>query len=66
MLITRKSIVSGKVVTKEIDITDEQMLAYTQGKVIQEAMPNISPDEREFILTGITPEEWRELFTEDA
>jgi len=65
MLITRKSVVSGKVVTKEIDVTDAQMLAYTQGEVIQKAMPNISPDEREFILTGITTEEWRELFTED-
>ena len=29
---------------------------------IQDAFPFLKPSEREFILTGITPEEWLEIF----
>ena len=28
-------------------------------------MPHLTPGEREFILTGITDEEWDELFAEE-
>jgi hypothetical protein len=40
----------------------EQLRAWEQGTLIQNAMPNISPADREFIKTGITPEEWEESF----
>jgi hypothetical protein len=26
-----------------------------------DAFPNLSPGEREFILTGVTPQEWQQL-----
>jgi hypothetical protein len=29
---------------------------------VQNAMPHLSADEREFIMTGITPTEWDEMF----
>jgi hypothetical protein len=29
---------------------------------VQNAMPNLSADEREFIMSGITPTEWDEMF----
>lgn len=61
MLITRTSPLSGEVVIRDIAVTQEQLLRWQKGEMIQDAMPNISPDEREFILTGITPEEWRVL-----
>jgi hypothetical protein len=32
------------------------------GKLIQDAMPELSADEREFVKTGITGEEWDQLF----
>jgi hypothetical protein len=34
---------------------------------IQDIMPNVSVDDREFIMTGYTPEDWAYLFpdTED-
>lgn len=35
---------------------------WQSGVVIQEAFPYLTEDEREFILTGITPEEWSEMF----
>lgn len=46
----------------EIDVTPEQMTAWQNGELIQNAMPNLTADEREFIMTGITPEVWDEIF----
>ena len=62
MKITRKSPFSGKINTREISITQKQLDDWNSGTLIQKAMPNISPDDREFIMTGITPEEWYNLF----
>ena len=59
MLVNRTSILSGKVREMDLDITPAQLELYeVHGVLIQEAFPNLSPDEREFIMTGITPEEW--------
>lgn len=58
MKITRKSILSGTIRTLDIDVTDEQMVAWRSGELIQKAMPHLSDDDREFIMTGITPDEW--------
>lgn len=62
MLITRTSPFSGKTTTREIPVTEEQLALWNNGTVIQNAMPNISADDREFLMTGITPEEWEEVF----
>ena len=61
MKVTRTSPFSGKTNTIEVDITMDQYDAWLAGTLIQNAMPNLTPDEREFIMTGITPEEWAEL-----
>jgi hypothetical protein len=63
--ITRKSMMSGKVRTLDIPVTQEQLDAWQRGELIQAAMPNISPDDREFIMTGITREEWDGTFMDD-
>lgn len=59
MKIERRSMLTGKVATMEIDITQEQYESWYWGAPIQVVMPNVSADEREFIITGITPEEWK-------
>ena len=66
MIIERQSIVSGKVYQMELDITQQQLNDFFNGRLglIQEAFPNLSIDEREFIISGIHPIEWRELFGE--
>ena len=64
MQITRKSPFSGKTNTREIDVTEDQLAAWHGGLPIQQAMSNLSADDREFIMTGITPEEWAETFPE--
>ena len=65
MLIERKSMVSGKVHAMDLDVTQEQIAAWNSGMYIQDAMPQLSDDEREFMMTGITPEEWDATFGED-
>lgn len=62
MEITRTSIFSGITRTKELDITEDEMLNYMNGTLIQEAFPNLNEDDREFILTGTTAEEWDQMF----
>ncbi len=65
MLITKKSVLTGVIREREIDVTDEQLELWNSGVLIQYAMPHLSPDDREFLMTGITPEEWDETFGED-
>jgi len=63
MKITRKSMFTGKVQTMDIDVTQEQLDAFFKGgALIQNAMPNVPPELREFIMTGVTPEEWDVVF----
>mgnify|MGYP003653009749 FL=1 len=61
MLIKRTSRISGKTTTMEINVTAEQILEWYEGALIQDAMPHLTPDEREFIKTGITPDEWNNM-----
>lgn len=60
MRIQKVSELTGKVNTMEIPATEEQFLAWRNGVLIQNAMPNCTPEQREFVMTGITPEEWKE------
>ena len=62
MLITRQSAFTNNVHTMDIDVTQEQLSAWESGTLIQNAMPHLSADEREFIMTGITPQEWEDAF----
>ena len=66
MLITKKSPFTGKINTLEINVTPEQLDNYYQSsEVIQRALFWLTPDEREFIMTGITPDEFPEPPPED-
>ncbi len=58
MQITRRSPFSGEHNTMEIAVTQAQLDNWSRGALIQDAMPNLTADEREFIKTGITPDEW--------
>lgn len=64
MEITRTSVFTGKTQTKEIPCTPEQYDAWQGGKLIQQAMPDVSPDDREFLMTGCDEAEWNTLFGE--
>ena len=62
MKITRTSQATGITRDMELDITDEQILKYESGESIKKAFPNLTPSEREFIMTGITEDEWKDIF----
>lgn len=62
MIVKNKSQISGKDYVMDLDITIEQIEAYYKGALVQDAFPNLSPAEREFIKTGITPGEWDQVF----
>ena len=65
MQIVRTSRLTGNTSAMNINITQAQLAAWVDGSLIQDVMPDISADEREFIMTGITPDEWNAMFGED-
>ena len=60
--VTKKSIISGKTNTMELDITQEDLDRYEQvsGLLVQAVFPQLSSSEREFLISGITPTEWND------
>jgi|TARA_R110001632_G_scaffold127569_1_gene241344 hypothetical protein len=58
--ITRRSPLTGKTNTMRLDLSEGALHAWKGGMLAQDAMPNLSADEREFVMTGITPYEWEE------
>jgi hypothetical protein len=62
MRITRKSLMSGKVHSMEIAVNPAELDAYHAGQTnIQDVLPKLKAARREFITTGITPDEWASL-----
>ena len=65
MKITRVSPFSNKKTTLDIDVTARQIASWEKGELIQDAMPNLTAGEREFIKLGVTPDEWDDIFGVD-
>ena len=62
MKITKRSPFTGKVNTLDIPVTQEQLDNWRNGELIQNAMPNLTASQREFIMTGILDDsEWDEM-----
>jgi len=66
MQFIRKSMLSGVVRTRDIDVTEEEYDRWRSGVLIQRAMPHLSSVDREFIMTGITEEEWNAEMKEEV
>lgn len=66
MNITRTSLYSRITRTLDLPVTEAQLDAWASGELIQNAFPDLSPDDREFLKTGITAEEWEQLYKEDV
>ena len=65
MKITRRNIITGKVGEMDLDVTAEEMSAFIKGEYVQRAFPRLNAGEREFMLNGILPEDWDEMFPEE-
>lgn len=70
MQVTKTSLLTGKTHTLELDITQEQFEESQRSigmrRHMQDIVPHLSPDDREFLMTGTTAEEWNTVFPEDA
>ena len=62
MKITRVSIITNKLHEMDLPITEEQYARWKRGALVQDVFPGLTPDQREFILSGITAEEWAGAF----
>ena len=62
MLVSKKSSISGKINSMELPITEAQLEAHQNGGFAQDVFPTLSAEEREFLISGITPNEWNEMF----
>lgn len=65
MIIERTSKLTGVTRSMDIPVTTEQLSRWREGELIQVAMPDLTSSEREFLMTGITPEEWDTYFGEN-
>lgn len=69
MKITKISQLTGKEHTMDIDVNQYEMIRienrFHSKELIQNIVPNLSMSEREFLMTGITSEEWDNTFGED-
>ena len=61
MIITKTSPLTGMLNTMDIDVTPLQIEQWERGMLIQEAMPLLTRDEREFIMTGLTSSDWENM-----
>jgi len=58
--VTRQSILTRKMNTMELPILQEHLDMYDTigGLLVQNVFPNLSADQREFLINGVTPDEW--------
>ena len=59
MQITRTSMLTKITRTFNLNVTQQQLDNYANGMLLQNAFPNLTPSEREFIKSGITDGEWK-------
>jgi hypothetical protein len=66
MIVNRLSHLTGKINQMDIPITPQQLvLLENRERAIQDIVPHLSAEHREFLMTGMTPEEWNEAFPPD-
>lgn len=64
--VKRKSDFSGKDNQMDLPITEDHLRQWlTTTNLIQHVMPHLSSEQREFLISGCSPEEWAELVKEE-
>jgi len=65
MLIKRVSVITGVERQQDIPVDPNDVVLWDLGLgSIEELMPYLSDNDRDFILSGITTTEWQEAFAE--
>ena len=64
--ITRVYEITGEKNSMILSCTIDQINEWRDGALVQNAFPQLNPDEREFLITGMTPDIWeREMGEEE-
>lgn len=63
-IFTGPCIKTGKLYT--VRVPGPELYAYNQGEKIQYAMPSVSVDDREFLISGYSPEGWNLEFGDES
>jgi len=69
MIVTMESKMTGKVNYMDIPVATERLNAFFNEErkgLIQNIFPELDAAQREFLMTGSTPEEWDAVFGEEA
>ena len=61
MIIITKCLWCGE--KHEFEVPFEDYFAFLNGESIQVAMPQLSADEREMLISGVCPECWKKAFS---
>lgn len=68
-VVKAQSGLTGNVSERTYPMNERTMLMkladWAAGKNVQNVFPDLSADDREFLMTGITPEEWDNAFGEE-
>ena len=63
MKVQRESIISGQLNTMELNVTPQQMDRFYEGRELtQNIFPHLNSEEREFLISGMMPNEWDSVF----
>lgn len=62
--VTRRSVFDRKMYTMELPVSQERIEVWASGAgaLIQDAFPELNADQREFLMSGATPEAWEAMF----
>ena len=67
--VTNTCMFTGDIGYMDLPVSEERIAEYLEADpskrgLIQDVFPELSPDEREFLMTGITPETWNSMFAD--
>ena len=65
MNVPRISILTGELHLREINITPQELALIDAGALTQQVAPHLNPDDREYLINGITPDEANRLLPPD-
>ena len=61
MKVPKVSLLTGVTHMRDIDVTQEQLERHANGELIQEVCPDLSAEDREYLISGITQNEWQKF-----
>lgn len=66
MLVERKHPITGKVNSLDLDVTQEDLDRWKKERLsVQDVFPHLNADQREFLISGLLPGDYDDLFPEE-